>query len=116
MKIGPLTDLALYPDGPITGVDYITSMVWQNYRPFLPTHTIAPAETTPIENRSRVINSTLYVCAIINHRTKEAKLETTIMIRFPMSCDIKPPPKKPIMHPRDITPPKVALFECKAFS
>ena len=95
---------------------WLYSIVWQNYRPFLPTHTIAPAETMPIKNRSKVINSTLFVCAIIIHRTKEAKLETTIMIRFPMSCDRKPPPKNPIMHPTDITAPKVTPFEYRTFN
>ena len=41
----------------------------------------------------------------------ETKLAATIIIRFPRSCDIQPPAKNPIMHPRDKAAPKVISFE-----
>ena len=41
---------------------------------------------------------------------KHAKLQKTIIIRFPMYCDAQPPPKKPKMDPRQKIAPKLNHF------
>ena len=76
-----------------------------------PTQVIAAADMTPIKKRSIMINSTLCVlCDNIIHMMKDIKLHATIMIFFPRCCDIQPPAKKPIMHPRDKAAPTINSF------
>ena len=76
-----------------------------------PTQVIAAADMTPIKKRSTIMNSTLCVLSDnIIHMMEEIKLHATIMIFFPSCCDIQPPAKKPIMHPRDKAAPTNESF------
>ena len=82
-----------------------------------PTHPIAAAEKTPIKKRSKMINSTFSdLNANIIHIMKEQKLDITIIVRFPRYCDIQPPTKNPMIHPRDRAAPKVISFQKKALT